>query len=73
MNSAALNQEKRLSKRYRVTDKAFALLKQPQYKELGKIVDISETGISFLCINQGDWTEAPFKLVTGVQTCALPI
>lgn len=60
MNSAPLFEDKRRSKRFAVRDNAYALLKQPQYKELGKIVDISETGISFLCINQGDWTEAPF-------------
>lgn len=54
--------ENRRSKRFLVRDNAFALLKQPQYKELGRIVDISETGISFLCINQGDWTEAPFNV-----------
>ena len=54
--------EQRKSKRYRVGGNAYALLKQPQYKELGKIVDISETGISFLCINQGDWDQEPFKI-----------
>nr|MBF0222182.1 PilZ domain-containing protein [Desulfobulbaceae bacterium] len=62
MSSAPTKIENRKSKRFLVRDNAFALLKQPQYKELGRIVDISETGISFLCINQGDWTEAPFNV-----------
>jgi hypothetical protein len=54
--------EQRRSTRYRVGGNAYALLKQPQYKELGKIIDISQTGISFLCINQGDWDETPFAI-----------
>jgi len=54
--------EQRKSARYRVGGNAYALLKQPQYKELGKIIDISHTGISFLCINQGDWDSAPFEI-----------
>lgn len=54
--------EQRRSTRYRVGGNAYALLKQPQYKELGKIIDISQTGISFLCINQGDWEETPFAI-----------
>ena len=53
--------EKRKSRRYILGNNAYALLKQPQYKELGKIIDISRTGISFLCINQGDWTEKNFE------------
>jgi len=54
--------EQRKSTRYRVKDNAYALLKQPQYKELGKIIDISQTGISFLCINQGDWDTDSFEI-----------
>lgn len=54
--------EQRRCTRYRVGGNAYALLKQPQYKELGKIIDISQTGISFLCINQGDWDSAPFEI-----------
>ena len=54
--------EQRDSIRYRVEGNAYALLKQPQYKELGRIVDISHTGISFLCINQGDWDTEPFEI-----------
>lgn len=54
--------EQRRSTRYRVGGNAYALLKQPQYKELGKIIDISQTGISFLCINQGDWDSTPFEI-----------
>lgn len=54
--------EQRRSTRFRVGGNAYALLKQPQYKELGKIIDISQTGISFLCINQGDWDSAPFAI-----------
>jgi len=60
MNSPPSHAEKRKSKRFLVSNNAYALLKQPQYKELGKIIDISESGLSFLCVNQGDWTEAPF-------------
>lgn len=60
-HEAALD-EQRKSERYRVGGNAYALLKQPQYKELGKIIDISQTGISFLCINQGDWDAAPFEI-----------
>lgn len=54
--------EQRRSTRYRVGGNAYALLKQPQYKELGKIIDISQSGISFLCINQGDWDADPFEI-----------
>lgn len=54
--------EQRKSARYRVGGNAYALLKQPQYKELGKIIDISQTGISFLCINQGDWDSDAFEI-----------
>lgn len=52
----------RKSKRYRVAEQAYALLKQPHYTELGKIIDISKTGISFLCINEGDWSDGPFEI-----------
>ncbi len=65
--------EQRRSTRYRVGGNAYALLKQPQYKELGKIIDISQTGISFLCINQGDWNETPFAIdifIGHEQECA---
>lgn len=54
--------DQRRSTRYRVGGNAYALLKQPQYKELGKIIDISQTGISFLCINQGDWDADSFEI-----------
>lgn len=54
--------EQRRSTRYRIGGNAYALLKQPQYKELGKIIDISQTGISFLCINQGDWDCDSFEI-----------
>lgn len=54
--------EQRRSTRYRIGGNAYALLKQPQYKELGKIIDISQTGISFLCINQGDWDASSFTI-----------
>lgn len=54
--------EQRKSTRYRIGGNAYALLKQPQYKELGKIIDISQTGISFLCINQGDWDVSSFTI-----------
>lgn len=54
--------EQRRSTRYRIGGNAYALLKQPQYKELGKIIDISQTGISFLCINQGDWDASAFTI-----------
>lgn len=54
--------EQRRSARYRIGGNAYALLKQPQYKELGKIIDISQTGISFLCINQGDWDAKSFTI-----------
>ncbi len=54
--------EQRKSTRYRVGDNAYALLKQPQYKELGKIIDISRSGISFHCINQGDWDVDSFEI-----------
>jgi len=37
------------------------MLRQPQYTELGKLIDISETGLAFLCINQGDWSTSPFE------------
>lgn len=60
--TALAEQEQRRCTRYRVGGNAYALLKQPQYKELGKIIDISQTGISFLCINQGDWDTAPFEI-----------
>ncbi len=52
----------RKSKRFRVDEQAYALLKQPHYTELGKIIDISKTGISFLCINEGDWSDGPFEI-----------
>lgn len=52
----------RKSERYRVAEQAYALLKQPHYSELGKIIDISKTGISFLCINEGDWSDGPFEI-----------
>ena len=52
----------RKSKRFRVSEHAYALLKQPHYTELGKIIDISKTGISFLCINEGDWSDGPFEI-----------
>ncbi len=54
--------ENRSSTRFQVQDNVFAILKQPQYRELGKILDISESGISFLCINEGDWDEKPFSI-----------
>ena len=54
--------DQRRSTRYRIGGNAYALLKQPHYKELGKIIDISQTGISFLCINQGDWDTDPFEI-----------
>jgi len=54
--------DQRRSTRYRIGGNAYALLKQPQYKELGKIIDISQTGISFLCINQGDWEADSFEI-----------
>lgn len=54
--------EQRKSARYRVGSNAYALLKQPHYKELGKIIDISQSGISFLCINQGDWDCEAFEI-----------
>ncbi len=54
--------ENRSSTRFQVRDNVFAILKQPQYRELGKILDISESGISFLCINEGDWDEKPFTI-----------
>lgn len=54
--------DQRKSTRYRIGNNAYALLKQPQYKELGKIIDISQTGISFLCINQGDWDANTFAI-----------
>lgn len=62
MYSETDHAEQRRSTRYRVVGNAYALLKQPQYKELGKIIDISQTGISFFCINQGDWDAAPFEI-----------
>ncbi len=54
--------EQRRSTRYRIGGNAYALLKRPQYKELGKIIDISQNGISFLCINQGDWDADSFEI-----------
>ncbi|MFW8600807.1 PilZ domain-containing protein [Desulfobacterota bacterium M19] len=54
--------ENRNSTRFQVQDNVFAILKQPQYRELGKILDISESGISFLCINEGDWDVEPFSI-----------
>ena len=62
MHAKTDSAEQRKSARYRVGGNAYALLKQPQYKELGKIIDISQTGISFLCINQGDWDRTPFEI-----------
>ena len=54
--------DQRENKRFTVHENTYALLKQPQYTELGKIIDISRTGISFLCINEGDWSENPFEI-----------
>ena len=54
--------DQRRSTRYQIEGNNYALLKQPQYKELGKIIDISQTGISFLCINQGDWDTDSFEI-----------
>lgn len=62
MNNAAALEEQRRSERYRVGGDAYVLLKQPQYKELGKIIDISQSGVSFLCINEGGWDSAPFEV-----------
>ena len=55
-------EDQRQSKRFLVRENSYVLLKQPQYKELGKIIDISETGIAFHCINQGDWTDTSFEI-----------
>jgi hypothetical protein len=54
--------EQRNSTRFNVGENVYALLKQPQYHELGKVIDISETGISFLCLNEGDWADEPFSI-----------
>lgn len=54
--------ENRSKTRFQMQDNVFAILKQPQYRELGKILDISESGISFLCINEGNWDEEPFRI-----------
>lgn len=62
MYAQAGSVEQRKSMRYLVGGNAYALLKQPHYKELGRIIDISQTGISFLCINQGDWESTSFEI-----------
>lgn len=62
MISQAALDEQRQSERYRVGGNAYVLLKQPQYKELGKVIDISQTGVSFLCLNEGGWDSAPFEI-----------
>ncbi len=54
--------EQRRSTRFQVGDNVYAILKQPQYSELGKVIDISATGISFLCLNEGDWSEESFTI-----------
>lgn len=74
MDSEAALDEQRKSERYRVGGNAYVLLKQPQYKELGKIIDISQTGVSFLCLNEGDWDSAPFEIDIFIgyeQECAM--
>ena len=53
--------EQRRAPRFRVSDDVYVMLRQPQYTELGKIVDISRTGLAFLCVNQGDWSSSPFE------------
>ncbi|MBA3015047.1 MAG: PilZ domain-containing protein [Proteobacteria bacterium] len=62
VSDAVALDDQRKSERYRVGGNAYVLLKQPQYKELGKIIDISQTGVSFLCINEGEWDTAPFEI-----------
>jgi len=54
--------EQRRSTRFIVEENAYALLKQPHYSEMAKIVDISKSGIGFLCVNEGDWSDAPFTI-----------
>ena len=72
MQTEACQAEQRKSTRYRIRGNAYALLKQPEYKELGKIVDVSQTGISFLCINREDWGNEPFAIdiFVGYEKCS---
>jgi len=61
MSARPAPSDQRKSTRYRVTEDVYVMLKQPQYTELGKLIDISAGGLAFLCINQGDWAEEPFE------------
>ena len=62
MRTETLPEDQRNSTRFQVGENVYALLKQPQYRELGKVLDISETGISFLCLNEGDWADDSFSI-----------
>ncbi len=48
--------------RYLAKRDAYAVIKQDHYSEMAQIVDISKSGISFLCLNEGDWDRESFSM-----------
>jgi hypothetical protein len=52
--------ELRGSKRHRLPSEPYAIIRQQNYSEVAQLLDISRGGVSFLCINEGDWRNEPF-------------
>jgi hypothetical protein len=48
--------------RYLAKHEAYAIIKQDQYSEMAQILDISKSGISFLCLNEGGWENESFAI-----------
>lgn len=62
MDTSTPPAEQRKNKRFQLDEQSYALLRQPLYSELGQIVDLSRSGISFLCLNEGGWSDQPFEI-----------
>ena len=52
----------RSCERYQAKSDAYAIIKQDQYSEMAQIIDISKSGISFLCLNEGNWDSKSFTI-----------
>ncbi len=52
--------EQRRNKRQLLDSESYAIIKLQDYSEVAQLIDISVSGISFLCINEGDWEQEPF-------------
>lgn len=60
--------EQRQSKRHLLCNGSYAIIKQQNYSEVAQLVDISNSGVSFLCLNEGDWSKEPFYIdLTGTR------